>query len=100
VGGKPQVQWSADRTTLIYRGERIALAELRRFVEEVCAAAEETLDARLRFAASETQTSRPIDLRALVDDMNETAVGYSFVSERRNGLGQRRGEMVQRLPTI
>jgi hypothetical protein len=29
--------------------------------------------------------------------MNETAVGYSFVSERRNGLGGRREEMVQRL---
>jgi hypothetical protein len=41
------VQWSADRTTLIYRGERIALVELRRFVEEVCVAVEETLDARL-----------------------------------------------------
>jgi hypothetical protein len=29
--------------------------------------------------------------------MNETAAGYSFVSERRNGLGSRRKEMVQRL---
>jgi hypothetical protein len=29
----------------MYRGERIALAELRRFVEEIYAAAAETLDA-------------------------------------------------------
>jgi hypothetical protein len=38
-----------------------------------------------------------MDLAALADDMNETAVGYSFVSERRNGLGGRRDEMVRRL---
>ena len=45
VGGKPRVQWSADRATLIYRGERVALVELRRFVAEICTAAEEVLDA-------------------------------------------------------
>jgi hypothetical protein len=91
------VVWSADRATLTYRAERVVLAELRRFVGEIYAAAAETLNAQLQFAAGEAPASRPIDLGALVDDMNETAAGYSFVSERRNGLGGRREEIMQRL---
>ena len=38
-----------------------------------------------------------VDLRGIVDDMNETAVGYSFVSDPRNCMAEGRGKLLERL---
>ena len=96
VGGKPRVQWSGDRQTLIYQGQRLPLSDLRRFANEICTAAEELLYCDLMFLSDPAEAS-PVDLKALVDDMNETAVGYSFVSDPRNSLVGGRESMLQRL---
>ena len=96
VGGKPRVQWSGDRQALIYQGQRLSLSHLRRFVDEICTAAEELLYCELMFLSSPAE-AHSFDLRALVDDMNEMAVGYSFVTDPRNRLGGGRERMLKRL---
>jgi len=40
---------------------------------------------------------RSIDLRGLVDDMNDSTVGYSFVTNQRNNLHSGRKRMLDRL---
>jgi hypothetical protein len=87
AGSRPRVQWSADRRTLIYRTHQLPVPQLRQFVEEVCDAAETLLCGELIFTLGPVAGGLALDLRGLVDDMNETAVGYSFVSDARNGLG-------------
>ena len=96
VGGKPRVQWSKDRQTLIYQGQRLLLSELRRFVNELCGLAESLLYNRLLFSSDQDQHLH-VDLKQLVDDMNETSTGYSFVSDSRNRLDGGRERMMKRL---
>ena len=77
VGGKASVLWTADRQTLIYRGERAPLAELRRFVCELVDAAEAILSTDLLFlSARSSREAGAVDLGEIVDDMTETAAGY------------------------
>jgi hypothetical protein len=79
VGGKPRVQWSGDRQALIYQGQRLLLSDLRRFVGEMCTAAEHLLYCELMFLSSPAEVCG-INLKGVVNDMNETAVGYSSIS--------------------
>ena len=85
VGGKPRVQWSKDRQTLIHQGQRLPLCELRSFVNDLCGAAEDVFFKELMFQ-SDPDAPRDVDLRQVADDMNETSVGYHFVSDPRNSL--------------
>ncbi len=96
VGGKPRVQWSKDRQTLIYQGQRLLLTDLRRFVNELCALAESVLCNKLLFSADPDQHGL-VSVKQLVDDMNETSTGYSFVSDPRNHLDGGRERMMKRL---
>lgn len=96
VGGKPRVQWSKDRQTLIYQGQRLQLRELRGFVSELCTVAEAELFNELMFL-QDSQKPYHIDLGQVVDDMNETLVGYSFISDTNNGLFNGRERMLKRL---
>ncbi len=96
VGGKPRVQWSKDRQTLIYQGQRLLLTDLRRFVNELCALAESVLCNKLLFSADPNQHGL-VSVKQLVDDMNETSTGYSFVSDPRNHLDGGRERMMKRL---
>ena len=96
VGGKPRVQWSKDRQVLIYQAQRLPLHQLRQFVLELCEIAESLLYNDLMFLSGST-TAYNIDLKELVDDMNESSVGYSFVSDPRNHLAGGRERMLERL---
>jgi len=96
VGGKPRVQWSKDRQTLIYQGQRLPLTDLRRFVNELCGFAESILRERLLFSADSGEHEQ-VDVKQLVDDLNETSAGYSFVSDLRNHLDGGRERMTKRL---
>ncbi|KAJ9653611.1 hypothetical protein H2201_009123, partial [Coniosporium apollinis] len=98
VGGKPRVQWSADKQTIIYQGQRLHLSQLRSFVVQLCDAAEEILYKGLMFLPDPSMV-RNIDLRELVDDMTDSTVGYSFVSDPRNNLRGGRRRMLDRLKT-
>ena len=96
VGGKPRVQWSKDRQTLIYQGQRLLLSELRRFVNELCDLAESVLCNELLFSTDQ-DLHLQVDVKQLVDDMNDTSTGYSFVSDPRNQLNGGRERMMRRL---
>lgn len=96
VGGKPRVQWSADRQTIIHQGQRLHLSQLRSFVTQICDAAEEILYKDLMFL-SDASAVRNMDLRELVDDITDSTVGYSFVTDPRNNLRGGRERMLGRL---
>lgn len=74
------------------------LTDLRRFVNELCGFAEDVLRHRLLFSTDLEEVER-VNIKQLVDDMNETSVGYSFVSDPRNGLSGGRKRMMKRLAT-
>jgi hypothetical protein len=93
VGGKPSVTWSGDRQTLIYRGERLPLEQLRGFVSELLEAAEEVLGKELLFLSDSWQ----IDLREVVDDMTETTCGYWFGRDAKNRLTTCGAQALRRL---
>ena len=96
VGGKPRVQWSKDRQTLIYQGQRLLLTDLRRFVNELCGLAEDVLRRKLLFSIDLEELDQ-LSVKQLADDMNETSAGYSFVSDPRNHLSGGRERMMKRL---
>jgi superfamily II DNA helicase RecQ len=96
AGGKPRVQWSADRQTIIHQGQHLHLSQLRSFVTQICDAAEEILYKDLMFL-SDASEIRDIDLRGLVDDIADGTVGYSFVTDPRNNLRGGRERMLHRL---
>jgi superfamily II DNA helicase RecQ len=96
AGGKPRVQWSADQQTLIYQGQRLPLAELRRCAKELCSEAEDLLYGPLTFTV-DGEIAPLVRIESLVDDMNESAIGYSFLSDRRNRLIGGRERMLRRI---
>ncbi|KAK4971943.1 hypothetical protein LTR66_011352 [Elasticomyces elasticus] len=96
VGGKPRVQWSADKQTVIYQGQRLHLSQLRDFVTQLCDAAVDIFYKDLMFLPDPSMI-RSIDLRGRADDMNDSTIGYSFVTDRRNDLHGGRERMLNRL---
>jgi len=96
VGGRPRVQWSSDKQTLIYLGEQLRLSQLRQFYHDLCDATTALLCKELMFLPDDTAV-RSIDLTRIVDDMNDSTVGYSFVCDGRNDLGNGRIRMLNRL---
>lgn len=95
VGGKPRVQWSDDRQDLFYQGQRLALSQFRAFIEGLCHDAEEVLYRDLLFLPDASEIHR-LNLRELVDDMNDSTVGTSFVNDPRNHLDGGRERMMRR----
>lgn len=77
-------------------GPAFALTNLRHFVNSLCEVAEEVLFDELMFLVG-SSTRPKIDLKELADDMNEVSVGYSFISDSRNGLDGGRERMLERL---
>jgi superfamily II DNA helicase RecQ len=96
VGGRSRVQWSKDRQTIIYQGQSLALDDLRRLVQELRQEAIRILSEDLMFL-SDTNEIEKICLDSLVDDMNDSTAGYSFVSEPANSLQNGRRKMLDRL---
>lgn len=71
------------------------LKDLRRFVNELCRFAEDMLCYRLLLSA-DLDDLEQVNVKQLVDDMNETPAGYLFVSNPRNSLSRRRERMMKR----
>jgi hypothetical protein len=95
-GTVPRVQWSADNETMYYHGKPLAIEKLRGFVSELIDSAEEVLYKELLFQADRSGV-QDMDLNSIVDDMNESQAGYSFMSERKNKLGGGRARVMARL---
>lgn len=72
------------------------LTDLRRFINELCGFAENVLRYKLLFSTGLEELEQ-INVKQLVDDMNETSTGYSFVSDPRNHLSGGRERMLKRL---
>jgi hypothetical protein len=96
VGGRSRVQWSKDRQTIIFDGQSLALDDFRRFLAELCDEAGRILADDLLFLP-DAREMKEIRLDGLVDDVNESTVGYSFITEPANKLGDRRRRMLERL---
>lgn len=96
AGGEPGVQWSKNRQVLNYQARRLALYQLRQFVLDSSKSAESLLFSELMFL-SESTAAYELNMHQLVDDMNESSVGYSFVSDPRNYLLGGRERMPNRL---
>ena len=94
-GAVPRVQWSGDNQTMYYHGKPLAIEKFRDFVRGLIDSAEDLLCKDLLF--QDDLRVRDIDLTTLIDDMNESQVGYSFISEKSNGLLGGRARMMARL---
>jgi hypothetical protein len=94
-GGKPCVQWSADRQTMIYHGQRLPLNQLRALVDQLCDEVEEVLYQDLMFLPDPSMITG-LDVGRLVDDINDSTVGKSFITNQHNNLGKGRETMLRR----
>jgi superfamily II DNA helicase RecQ len=95
-GAVPRVQWSADNQTMYYHGKPLAIEKLRDFVTGLIDSAEDLLCKELLFQADNFKV-QGIDLNSMTDDMNESQEGYSFLSEKSNGLQGGQARMMARL---
>ena len=95
-GAVPRVQWSEDNMTMYHRGKPLAIAKLRDFVGGLIDSAEDLMCEELLFQADHSRV-RGMDLTSLIDDMNESQAGYSFLSEKSNKLLGGRARMMARL---
>ena len=72
------------------------LDEFRRFLAELCDRAIAILSRDLIFLSSSKEINE-LPLDRLIDNMNESTVGYSFLAEPANKLDNRRKRILGRL---
>lgn len=87
-------QWEDGRKVMRYRGQPISLARLQRMVHDVIDEAADKLWTELMWTQQNGRFDIPLD--KLEDDVTFTKRGISFVTNRRNGLMDKRGWMLER----
>jgi hypothetical protein len=86
-------QWEDGRKVMRYRGQPISLARLRKMIHDVIDKAADKLWAELMWTQRNDRFEIPLD--KLEDDVTFTKRGISFVTNKRNGLMDKRGWMLE-----